>query len=123
MYVPYALLLGGGVIEVVEMAVLIAVVDGKIVGETAKRMLTVAMGETIPINHLYIVLGLLAAGMALNYLLNLVFLVVFARYIRPMMQKRQIDIVSNYATLIFGMVTTYRFYLLAFSRLFKQPHV
>lgn len=47
----------------------------------------------------------------------------FCKYYRQMLLQRQIDIISNYAVLVFGSLTSYRFYLLAFSRFFKQPYI
>lgn len=68
-------------------------------------------------------LGLLAVSLGLNYLMNLVALWVFCRCIRPMILPRQVDKISNYAVLALSLVTNYRFYLLAFSRLFKKPSI
>lgn len=40
-----------------------------------------------------------------------------------MILPRQVDKISNYAVLALSLVTNYRFYLLAFSRLFKKPSI
>lgn len=68
-------------------------------------------------------LGLLIVAMALNYLMNAIALWVFCQYIRPMILPRQVDRISNYAVLAVSLLTNHRFYLLAFSRLFKKPYI
>ena len=68
-------------------------------------------------------LGILTVSMVLNYLMNIVAIWIFCKFVKPLIQPRQVDRISNYVVLAIGVLTNYRFYLLAFSRLFKKPHV
>ena len=69
-------------------------------------------------------LALMAVCLALNYLSNIAYLVLYCKYIRPnMILNRQVDIVTNHSLLTFAMLTNYRFALLPFSKMFRHPNV
>jgi hypothetical protein len=94
--------------------------DIKIKSLISAGRLLVALSVTSP---LYLSLGILAVALFLNYIMNIVSIWIFCKFIRPMILPRQIDIITNYAALIFGVLTTYRFYMIAFCRMFKKPFV
>jgi hypothetical protein len=121
MYAPYALLVGGAIISFTELVALLGITTGKVIN-VSSRLLAASTTDASP-TFLVTVFRLVAASLALNYLLNFIFICIFCKYIRPLILRRQIDIFSNYLTLIIGTLTSYRVYLLSFSRLFKQPFV
>lgn len=68
--------------------------------------------------------NLLLVGLMFNYICNILYLLVFYKYIRPMISApRQIDYIAHIAVLIVGTLTNYRFALIAFSRMFPKPHI
>jgi hypothetical protein len=68
--------------------------------------------------------NLLLVGLLFNYICNILYLIVFYKYIRPMISApRQIDYIAHIAVLIVGTLTNYRFALIAFSRMFPKPHI
>lgn len=71
-----------------------------------------------------IIKNLLIAGLALNYVSNILYLIIFIKYISPLMVKpRQIDYITQIAALLLGTVTNYRFGLICFSRMFPKPEI
>ena len=72
-------------------------------------------------DYQYAVLGLLAATIALNYILNIAYLIIFCKYLKKFIGDRQIDKISNYVVLTIGILTNYRFVLLAYSKMFPKP--
>jgi len=119
MYVPYVLLFSGALIEFIQVAATLGSVDSKMKSLVSARLLQT---ETLP-TYYPTCLGLLAVALVLNYIMNAVSIWIFCKFIKPMILPRQIDKISNYVVFIFSLFTTYRFYLLAYSRLFKKPFV
>lgn len=74
--------------------------------------------------HRKIVLILLGVTIALNYLSNIVYIIVFLKYIKPLIEKpRQIDVIANVAVMVAGTLTNYRLGLIAFSKMFPKPYI
>jgi ABC-type transport system involved in multi-copper enzyme maturation permease subunit len=68
--------------------------------------------------------ALLGAAIALNYLENITYLILFICYIKPLVTNpRQIDVISNVVVLIIAFLTNFRFGLIAFSRMFPKPNI
>lgn len=69
-------------------------------------------------------LGLLIVSLVINYILNILFLIIFCKYIKPLIENpKQIDIIAITVMLIIAMLTNFRFSLIAFARLFPKPHI
>jgi hypothetical protein len=124
MYAPYALLMGGGLIYFVELSALAGITYESIDNEAyiTTRLLIAIFSNKVP-RYLFISFGLLFISLVVNYIINLVFIIIFCKCIRPLILRRQVDICSNYLTLLIGIITTYRVYLLSFSRLFPHPFI
>lgn len=68
--------------------------------------------------------ALLATALATNYITNFIYIVIFVKYIKPLLTNpRQIDVIANIAALVVGTVTNYRFALIAFCKMFPKPHI
>jgi hypothetical protein len=67
--------------------------------------------------------GLLAASIALSYLSNFLYVCIFWKYLRPLIPDRQIDTISNYIVLGFGVLINYRICLIAFAKFLPKPSI
>jgi hypothetical protein len=68
--------------------------------------------------------ALLIVALVLNYLTNILFLIIFFLYIKPLIASpRQIDVITNGVVLVIGTLTNYRFCLLIFSKMFPKPQI
>jgi hypothetical protein len=68
--------------------------------------------------------GLLIGSLLVNYLLNIAYIVVFIKYIKPLISNpREIDIISNVVVLVIATVTNFRFGLIAFAKMFPKPSI
>lgn len=67
--------------------------------------------------------GLLACSLALNYVANFVYLVLFCKYLKKYIPDRQIDKISNYLVVVVGTLLNFRFSLLAYSKMFPKPNI
>lgn len=68
--------------------------------------------------------ALFGLGIAANYIGNLVYILIFMRYIKPLIPNpRQIDVISNVVVLIVAVLTNYRFAIIAFAKLFPKPNI
>lgn len=66
--------------------------------------------------------GLLIAGLVVNYVTNVLYIIVFCKYMRPLiLVPRQIDYIVNGAILTIATLTNYRFGVLAYSKMFPKP--
>jgi hypothetical protein len=71
-----------------------------------------------------VAVALLALSVAANYITNIIYLVIFIKYLKPLLSNpRQIDVISNVVALIIGVATNYRFALIAFARMFPKPNI
>lgn len=68
--------------------------------------------------------GLLGAAIAVNYLENITYIIIFVCYIKPLITNpRQIDVISNVVAIVIATITNYRFGLIAFARIFPKPNI
>jgi len=68
--------------------------------------------------------GLLIGSLLVNYLLNIAYIVVFIKYIKPLISNpREIDIISNVVVIVIATVTNFRFGLIAFAKMFPKPSI
>jgi hypothetical protein len=71
-----------------------------------------------------VVVALLGLSIASNYITNIIYIVIFIKYIKPLVSNpRQIDVISIVVALIIGVATNYRFTLIAFARMFPKPNI
>jgi len=114
LYIPYSAMIGLCIVECILVISCISVVDHSAL---SSRLL---MG--VDYSYRIIVKNLLIASLALNYVSNILYLILFIKYISPLIVKpRQIDYITHIGTLFIGTVTNYRFGLIAFSRMFPKP--
>ena len=70
------------------------------------------------------IFALLIAALIINYVTNIVFGVIFYKYIYPLIKNpRQVDYITIGLALVIGMLTNYRFSLIIFSKMFPKPQV
>lgn len=69
------------------------------------------------------VFAILITILVINYILNILYIIVFCKYIRKLLQDRQIDIISNYFVLFLGTISSFRFCLISFSKMFPKPNI
>lgn len=68
--------------------------------------------------------ALMGVSIAVNYLTNIAYILIFVKYIKPLMENpRQIDFISNIVVLVIGSLTNYRLALMAFAKLFPKPYI
>jgi hypothetical protein len=113
-YVPYSLIIGSSVIEFV---LVIATLSNA--GDLSSlRLLAASSSERLTVR------GLMGGILAINYISNIVYIFLFIKYIKPLINNpRQIDVIANIVVLVFGTVTNYRFALIAFSKMFPKPYI
>ena len=67
---------------------------------------------------------LLIVALVVNYVMNVVFAVIFFKYLAPIINApRQVDYITIGAAFIIGMITNYRFCLIFFSKMFPKPRI
>ena len=67
---------------------------------------------------------LLVTSLVVNYLLNIVYLIIFIKYIKPLIvNPKQIDVISNVVVLVLATLTNFRFGLIAFARILPKPYI
>ena len=67
---------------------------------------------------------LLIVGISLNYLINIIFVIIFIKYIRPLLHaSKQIDTISYITVVIISLCTNFRFCFIAFSKMFPKPYI
>jgi len=68
--------------------------------------------------------ALFGISLGLNYLCNIIYVVIFIKYIKPLIiNPKQIDIISNIAVIVVATLTNYRFALIAYAKMFPKPNV
>ena len=68
-------------------------------------------------------MGLLITVITINYITNILYLVIFCKYIKKLIQDRQIDYISNYIIVGLGTISNFRLSLLAYSKMFPKPKI
>ena len=66
---------------------------------------------------------MLIAVIARNYLTNIFYFIVFCKYIKKLIEERQVDYISNYVVLVVGVLANFRFCLISFSKMFPKPAI
>ena len=115
-YVPYSLIMGSSVIQFVLIIATIA--NAADLAGYSFRLLAASSAERLAVR------GLLGGSLAINYISNVVYVVLFVKYIKPLVANpRQIDVIANVVVLVFGTLTNYRFAVMAFSKMFPKPAI
>lgn len=115
-YLPYSIILLSGIIQLVLILGLLSTVNSS--SSTSARLLATSTAYIGQMKALLIV------GVCLNYIENICYLIIFFRYIKPLITNaRQIDMISNFVVLLIAVCTNFRFGLLAFSRMFPKPNI
>lgn len=114
-YIPYSMLIFNSVVQLILVIATLASSPNLV---AYSRLLVPSDSERTAIR------GLLGTYIATNYLSNLVYIIIFIKYIRPLMSNpRQIDTISNIVALVIGTITNYRFALIAFAKMFPKPAI
>lgn len=114
-YLPYSMILFNSVVELV---LVIAVIASSPDLVSYARLLVPSDAERSTIR------ALLGVYVATNYLTNIAYIVIFLRYIKPLLTNpRQIDTISNAVAVILGSITNYRFALIAYAKMFPKPSI
>lgn len=114
-YIPYSLLIFNSVVQLILVIATLASSPNLV---AYSRLLVPSDSERNAIR------GLLGTYIATNYLSNLAYIIIFIKYIRPLMSNpRQIDTISNIVALVIGTITNYRFALIAFAKMFPKPAI
>ena len=110
LYVPFSLITGFGLALFCEELVIIVMN---------------ASGETRLLQEASPSIGyvLLLTGFTIGCLLNVVYVILFCCWYRNLLQRSQVDRISNYVLLFVGVLSSYRFCLLAFSKIFPNPKI
>lgn len=66
---------------------------------------------------------ILIVWLALNFIGNILHLILFCIYTKNLIPKRQIHRVTNYITLIVATLSSFRFGFLAYARIFPSPYL
>ena len=73
-------------------------------------------------SYRFAIKALLIAGLAINYVTNILYVVIFCKYMRPLISvPRQIDYIVNGVILFIATITNYRFGVVAYSKMFAKP--
>jgi len=73
-------------------------------------------------SYRFTIKALLIDGLAINYVTNILYVIIFCKYMRPLiMVPRQIDYIVNGVILFIATMTNYRFGVVAYSKMFAKP--
>ena len=121
-YVPYSLLMCYCLAQLVLIFAGIVVLNGLPSSSNSSSISRLLLG--MDYSYRIIAKDLLITGLALNYLMNVLYLVVFCKYIYPLIRNpHQVDYIVNTVILVISTVTNYRFGLMAYSRVFPKPEI
>ena len=122
LYAPFALLFAFCLIELTLIIVTISTVS-----KLPSSSNSIAVGRLlVGMDYSYraAVRSLLIASLVINYLTNVFYLVIFCRYMRPLiLVPRQIDYIVNGVILVIAGLTNYRFGVVAYSKMFPKPEI
>ena len=120
LYVPFSLLL---VFCLAEFGVIIGTIlvlsqsSSDSASSTVSRLL-----YGIDYSYRTTISALLIISLVLNYLVNLLYLPIFCKYLWPMLGRpKQIDYISNGVVLFLATATDYRLGFLSVSQMFPKP--
>jgi hypothetical protein len=126
LYLPYSFMFLGCFIEYILIIVILGNLYSTVSIGTSRLLQSVSTSkhsQIIPSSYLMTAIGLLATTLVLNYISNFVYIFLFCRYLRKFIPDRQIDKISNDFVLGIGVITNYRFSLVAYSKLFPKPNI
>ena len=122
LYAPFSLLFAFCLIELTLIIVTISTVS-----KLPSSSNSIAVGRLlVGMDYSYraTVRSLLIASLVINYLTNVFYLVIFCRYMRPLiLVPRQIDYIVNGVILVIAGLTNYRFGVVAYSKMFPKPEI
>lgn len=111
-YIPYSIIAMSGIIQFTEL--IICLILSK--PSTTRLLFSVSSTTTIT--------GLLVSSLILNYILNLIYIFIFLKYIKPLIYKpKQSDLITHGVVMAIATLTSFRFGLLAYSKLCAKPAV
>jgi len=114
-YLPYSVIFFSSIVQLVLIIVALAIISNT--SPTLSRLLLDGTSSSL-------LKALFGLGIAANYIGNLVYILIFMRYIKPLIPNpRQIDVISNVVVLIVAVLTNYRFAIIAFAKLFPKPNI
>jgi hypothetical protein len=116
LYVPYSMVFMLSLIEY--FLIIVTAIYANDLSAVVARLLTTDY------SYRSTIFALLIVALVLNYLTNILFLIIFFLYIKPLIASpRQIDVITNGVVLVIGTLTNYRFCLLIFSKMFPKPQI
>ncbi len=117
LYPPYAIVFLTAVIELC-LILGTTIYTGGLSNGVVKRLLVLDFSQRP------IIMNLLIASVALNYAMNIVYAIIFWKYIYPLVKDpRQVDYITIGVVFVIGMLTNYRLNLLCFSKMFPKPYI
>lgn len=67
---------------------------------------------------------MLGFSLAFNYLSNIIYCVIYTKFIKPLVSKHNLtDVVTNFILLAVGTATNYRIGLISFSKMVTKPYI
>jgi len=79
---------------------------------------------TVDLTQRPIILNILIVALVLNYVMNIIYGIIFWKYIYPLIKDpRQVDYITIGVVMVLGLLTNYRFTLLIFSKMFPKPRI
>jgi hypothetical protein len=111
-YIPYSIIAVSGIIQFTELIVCLILSKPN----PTRLLFSVSSAMTVT--------GLLLSSLILNYLFNLIYIFIFLRYIKPLIYKpKQSDLITHGVVMAIATLTSFRFGLLAYSKLCAKPAV
>lgn len=121
-YVPYSILMVSSLIQIIQILVLLIVLSSAETSSSSTTISRLLVG--MDYSYRIKIYSLLLASLVLSYVMNILFLYIFCRYIKPLLGlPKQIDLITNGIVLALATLTTYRLMLLSFSRMFPKPWI
>lgn len=122
LYAPFSLLFCFCIIELTLIIVIISTVSK--LPSTSNSVTVARFLVGMDYSYRTTVKALLIASVAINYVTNILYLVIFCKYMRPLiLVPRQIDYIVNGVILTISALTNYRFGVVAYSKMFPKPEI
>lgn len=119
-YIPYSLLMCYCLAQLVLIFAGIVVLNSSPSSSNSSTVSRLLLG--MDYSYRIIAKNLLITGLALNYLMNVLYIIIFCKYIYPLIRNpHQIDYIVTTVILIISTITNYRFGLMTYSRVFPKP--
>lgn len=122
LYAPFSLLFCYCIVELVLIIVTLSTVNK--LPSSANSVSVARMLVGMDYSYRATVKALLIASLAINYVTNVLYLIIFCKYMRPLiLVPRQIDYIVNGVILTLASITNYRFGVVAYSKMFPKPEI